>query len=78
MYAYMTTEDVTNPDSSDKDKKEPSTLPAETSENDTAKPTNEKKVVVVTPLSKTEYKTISISVLLIRRGKGGRTAINFC
>ena len=38
------------------EKEESSTLPGKTSENDSTKPTNEKKVVVVTPLSKTEYK----------------------
>jgi nucleotide-binding universal stress UspA family protein len=37
-------------------KEESSTLPVENSENDSTKPTNEKKVVVVTPLSKTEHK----------------------
>src|SRR5690348_173991 len=48
----MITEDTTTSYSSDKDQKQPSTLPAD----DTTKPTNEKKVVVVTPSSKTEYK----------------------
>ena len=38
------------------EKQESSTLPGKTSENDSTKPTNEKKVVVVTPVSKTEYK----------------------
>jgi nucleotide-binding universal stress UspA family protein len=38
------------------EKEESSTLPGKTSENDSTKPTNEKKVVVVTPLSKSEYK----------------------
>lgn len=38
------------------EKEESSTLPGKASENDSTKPTNEKKVVVVTPLSKTEYK----------------------
>jgi nucleotide-binding universal stress UspA family protein len=37
------------------EKEKSSTLPVENSENDSTKPTNEKKVVVVTPL-KTEYK----------------------
>jgi nucleotide-binding universal stress UspA family protein len=38
------------------EKEESSTLPGKTSENDSTKPTKENKVVVVTPLSKTEYK----------------------
>jgi nucleotide-binding universal stress UspA family protein len=38
------------------EKEESSTLPVETSENDSTKPTNGKKVVVVTPLSKAEDK----------------------
>ena len=38
------------------EKDEPSTLPVEPPENDSTEPTNEKKAVVVTPLSKTGYK----------------------
>jgi hypothetical protein len=38
------------------EKQESSTLPGKTSENDSTQPTNEKKVLVVTPVSKTEYK----------------------
>jgi len=38
------------------EKDESSTLPVKPPENDSTEPTNEKKAVVVTPLSKTGYK----------------------
>jgi hypothetical protein len=49
----MTSEDPTIPKTSDKDKdrakEESPTLPADTSEDVTTEPTNESKVVIVTP-----------------------------
>jgi hypothetical protein len=43
------------------EKDESSTLPVDPPENDSIEPTNEKKAVVVTPLSKTGYKHLMIS-----------------